>query len=162
MDRHTTSNTKVLELEATHSAGNNVNDNAHKILRLIIYISCIAGFVHNSYAIFKVFVSDPTIISTKVLKSSSRTLELPTILICNDTAFKTPNMKTDYAGYKNNTLSLDDFLVDIVFVKDLGQSIFDSKPKSIKENVKELSTAFYGTCFLIREKLQVIHRTPNM
>jgi hypothetical protein len=82
-------------------------------------------------------------------------LEFPSILICNEHAFKKPAVVTDYEGYKNNTLSLDDFLVDMKFGKNLGGAVLDAKLRSIKGHVQEVLTAFHGTCFLSQEKLQV-------
>ena len=109
----------------------------------------------NSYAIFQGFLTNPTIISTKVVKSPSRLLEFPSLLICNEHAFKNPDVVTDYAGYKNNTMGLDDFLVDMKLGRNVGATVLDAKLHSIKENVKEVPTAYLGTCFLSQEKLQV-------
>ena len=64
-------------------------------------------------------------------------------------------MITDYHGYKNNTLSLDEFLVDIKFGKNVGQAALNATLKSIKRSMKDILTAFHGTCFLSQEKLQV-------
>lgn len=126
------------------------------ILQFIIIISCVILFVLNSYAIFIEFIRDPTIISTKVEKSPDRSLQYPLILICNESAFKEPVMSTDIDGYRNDTMALEDFLIDIITVKNAGQAILDVKPRSIKQNIEELFTAFHGTCFLVREKIKVI------
>ena len=146
---------KLTPTEKKDSRGKNVEDRIYTALRFTIYLVCIALFVLNSYAIFIVFINNPTIISTRVSKFPNRMLEFPSILICNDSAFKEPAMHTDYYGYKNNTLSLDDFLVDIVFAKDIGKAILDATTRSIKGSMQEILTAFHGTCFLNSEKLQV-------
>ena len=120
----------------------------------------------NSYAIFQDFLSNPIIISAKVNKSPTRSLEFPSILMCNEQAFKNPDMVTDYEGYKNNTIDLDEFLLFINLIKNsVGanmetnkqamEKLFDVKLKPIKENVQEVLTAFHGICFLIQEKQKV-------
>ena len=135
--------------------GKNVEDHFYFLLNVMAYLTCIICFVMNSYAVFQGFLSNPTIISTKVIKSPKGTLEFPSILICNETAFKVPVMVTDYYGYKNNTLSLDDFLVDIKMARNVKESILNTKLVSLKGAIKEISTMFHGTCFLYQEKLQV-------
>jgi hypothetical protein len=132
-----------------------VEDHVHFMLVLAVYITCIIFFVANSFAIFQGFLSNPTIISTKVVKSPSRLLEFPSILICNEKPFKTSGMITDYLGYKSNTLSLEEFLVDMKFGKNIGQAVLNVTLKSIKGTLQEVLTAFHGTCFLSQEKLQV-------
>ena len=77
------------------------------------------------------------------------------MLICNESAFKLPIAPTDFDGYRNNTLALNDFLIDIISVKDAGHAILEAKPTSIKESIEELFTAFHGTCFVVRQKLKV-------
>ena len=126
------------------------------IIRVIIIIVCAMLFVWNSYAIFRDFLNDKTIISTKVIKSPDRTLLFPLILICNESAFKQPIMTTDFAEYGNNTIALNDFLIDIVSLKNAGHAIIQAKPVSIKQSVEEIFTAFHGTCFLVKENIKVI------
>ena len=147
---------KLFSPEKKQFRSKNVQENFYLTLRLTVYIACIIFFVMNSYAIFRDFLSNPTIISTTVIKSPNRLLEFPSILICSEQAFKTPVMVTDYEGYKNNTISLDDFLLYINFDSNLAANVLDVTHTSIKENVTEVLTAFHGTCFLSQEKLQVI------
>ena len=135
--------------------GMNVQDHFYLMLRVLVYITCIIFFVMNSYAIFENYWSNPTIISTQVIKSPNRLLEFPSILMCNESAFRTPVMVTDYSGYKNNTMRLDDFLMDMKFGRDLGKAVLKAQLKSIKGNIQEVLTAFHGTCFLSQERIQV-------
>ena len=139
-----------------------INNQVYKVFRVIVYAGCIIFFVVNSYALFIDFLNNPTLISTKVVKSSKLDKALtksPSILICNDIAYKEQILYTDYDRFRNNTLSLNDFVADVFFVKDIGSSILNAKPRSIKHNVKELFTAFHGTCFLIQEHIKVWHNT---
>ena len=135
--------------------GKNAQDQLYLMLRLLVYITCIVFFVINSYAIFRDFMSNPTIISTKVVKSPNKLLEFPSFLICNESSFKNPTLLTDYEGYKNNTMSLDDFLVEMKFGRDLGRAVLEGKLKSIKGTVQEVLTAFHGACFLSQEHTPV-------
>ena len=125
------------------------------ILRFIIIIGCVISFILNSYAIFRDFMSNPIIVSTKVLKSPDGSLLFPLIMICNESAFKQPIMATDFHGYQNNTLALNDFLIDILSLKDAGHAIIKAKPISIKHTIEELFTAFHGTCFMFRVETKV-------
>ena len=125
------------------------------ILNFLIYVFCCVSFILNSYAIFKEYWSNPTIISTKVEKSSDRLLDIPSILICNESAFKQPIVTSDLPGYKNNTLRLEEFLIDVVVSFDTQKGVLNITHQPIRDNIKTIFTAFHGTCFLIDEKLQV-------
>ena len=125
------------------------------ILRIIIIIGCVISFILNSYAIFRDFMSNPIIVSTKVLKSPDGSLLFPLIMICNESAFKQPIMATDFHGYQTNTLALNDFLIDILSLKDAGHAIIKAKPISIKHTIEELFTAFHGTCFMFKVETKV-------
>ena len=132
-------------------------DRFYSMLSVLVHIACIILFVMNSYAIFRDFMSNPTIISTKAMKSANKLIEFPSILICNESAFKTSALVTDYEGYKNNTIRLDDFLVEMKFGRDLGRAVLEAKLKSIKAKIQEVFTAFHGACFLSQERLQMYH-----
>ena len=47
-----------------------INNQVYKVFRVIVYAGCIIFFVVNSYALFIDFLNNPTLISTKVVKSS--------------------------------------------------------------------------------------------
>ena len=64
-------------------------------------------------------------------------------------------MQTEIEKYRNNTMALNDFLLDMKLVKDAAKNILGVKPKSIKENLVEVFTAYLGTCFLVQDKLKV-------
>ena len=150
------SKSKLFHIETYAERKTSQKNEISYIIQFIIIVSCVILFVFNSYAIFVEFDRDPTIISTKVEKSPDRSLQYPLILICNESAFKEPVMSTDFDGYRNNTIALDDFLIDIVTLKDAGHAISNVTAKSIKQNIEEVFTAFHGTCFLVREENKVI------
>ena len=149
------SQSKLFPIENSNGERKHGNRTLFDILRFIIVIGCAVLFALNSYAIFRDFLSNPTIISTKVLKSTDGTLAFPWILICNESSFKQPIMATDFDGYRRNTMALNDFLIDILLLYDAGESIIKAKPTSIKHSIEEIFTAFHGTCFLVKENIKV-------
>ena len=149
------SKSKLFQMDNCAERKTNRKNEISYIIQFIIIISCVILFVFNSYAIFVEFERDPTIISTKVEKSPDRSLQYPLILICNESAFKEPVMSTDFDGYRNNTMALDDFLIDIIYLENAGHAISDVEPESIKHKIEEVFTAFHGTCFLVREENKV-------
>ena len=149
------SQSKLFPIENSNGGRLHGNRTLFDILRFIIVICCVILFGLNSYAIFRDFLSDPIIISTKVSKSEDGRLAFPLILICNESSFKQPIMATDFDGYRRNTMALNDFLIDILLLYDAGESIIKAKPISIKHSIEEIFTAFHGTCFLVKEKIKV-------
>ena len=149
------SQSKLFPMENSNGGRIHGNRTLFDILRFIIVIGCVILFALNSYAIFRDFLSDPIIISSKILKSKDGTTEFPMILICNESAFKQPIMATDFDGYRRNTMALDDFLIDILLLKDAGNSIIKAKPRSLKHSIEEIFTAFHGMCFVVKENIKV-------
>ena len=147
---------KLSPIENYNGRANGKMSRGFDILRFIIVIGCVISFILNSYAIFRDFLSNPIIVSTKVLKSPDGSLPFPLIVICNESAFKQPIMTTDFDGYSNNTLALNDFLIDILTLKDAGHAVTKAKPISIKHTIEELFTAHHGTCFRFNVKTKVI------
>ena len=134
---------------------------ACKVLKLVTYVICLLGFFVNSFAIFQTFASDTTIKSTRVVPAPDRVLEAPILLICNSTPYKEPKLYTSLDAFKNNTMKRDDFIVDALVVQNGAQGVLSYKPRSIKENVKEIATMFHGTCITIDSKIQVV-RSMNI
>ena len=125
------------------------------VLKITIYVICIILFVFNSFAIFTDFLANPTILSTKVSQSPGGLLDLPTILLCDDTTFNDGNQEASSFGNSNGTLILEDFLPAAFVVTGAGQGLSTSKGYSIRENFREIATAFHGSCFIGPEKLNV-------
>ena len=132
-----------------------INSKLHLLIKISVYGVCFLFFGMNTYAIFLEFWHNPTILSTKVYKPDNRMFPAPAILICNDTAFKEPVLYTDYYGFRNNTLRMEDVIIDVLVVREIAKSILNAKPSSIIDGVKEISTAFHGTCYQSHENLQV-------
>ena len=134
---------------------NEINDKVHWLVRLSVYGACIFFFVVNTFAIFLNFSSNPTILSTMVYEPQGGIFNVPSILICNEEEFKEPGLYTDYAQFRNNTLRLEDALVDVLVVRDISKGFVNAKPTSIIGGVKAIPTAFHGTCYQSHENLQV-------
>ena len=128
---------------------------SYSVLRVGIYLICIVCFVLNSFAIFKDYLINPTIISTKISKTTGGLLDFPTILICNDTVDKDTATENEFSGNFSDNLKLEDLLIDIHFLKDAGHDFLKANSSSIKQNFKKLFTAFHGGCFISREKFKV-------
>ena len=132
------------------------HESACKVLKLVTYVTCLLGFSLNSLAIFQTFASNTTIKSTRVVPAPDGVLEAPILLICNSTPYKEPKLYTSLDAFKNNTMKKDDFIVDALVVQNGSQGVLSYKPRSIKENVKEIATMFHGTCITIDSKIQVV------
>ena len=135
----------------------NLYGSGNNFFKFLIYVFCCVSFFLNSYAIFKEYWSNPTIVSTKIEMSLDRKIDMPSILICNETGFKDSIVTTDYQKYKNNTINLNDFLIDVVVSYDTQKEVLNITLEPIRDNIKTIFTAFHGTCFLIEENIKVLN-----
>ena len=127
-----------------------------KIIKLMTYLFCFSLFIANSFAIFQNFASDIKIRSTKVMPSPDGVLESPTLLLCNSSAYKEAIIPNTFEDYKNQTMTLNDFLVDAFMIKQQKEGILSYQPISIKQHFKEIVTMFRGTCILLDKRFKVI------
>ena len=153
---------KNKDLGAFKKFSNIENDNDKqttiwKIVQFLIYSVCLVLFFASSWATFLNFSSNVKIRSTKVVTSPGDVLESPTLVVCNSSAFKQPKLPTTLAGYKNNTMSLSEFLVDAYIVTDTRAGILSFQPSLITDTVKEVTTMFHGTCIMIEKRFQVTY-----
>ena len=140
---------------------NEINDKVHWLVRLSVYGACIFFFVVNTYAIFINFSSNPTILSSMVYEPEGGIFDAPSMLICSEEAFEEPGLYTDYAEFRNNTLRMEDAILDVLVIRDISKGILNAKPISILGGVKAIPTAFHGTCYQSHENLQVNHLVIN-
>ena len=87
--------------------------------------------------------------------------DAPSMLICSEEAFEEPGLYTDYAEFRNNTLRMEDAILDVLVIRDISKGILNAKPISILGGVKAIPTAFHGTCYQSHENLQVNHLVIN-
>ena len=140
---------------------NEINDKIHWLVRLSVYGACIFFFVVNTYAIFINFSSNPTILSSMVYEPEGGIFDAPSMLICSEEAFEEPGLYTDYAEFRNNTLRMEDAILDVLVIRDISKGILNAKPISILGGVRAIPTAFHGTCYQSHENLQVNHLVIN-
>ena len=132
------------------------NKASFPLLKITIYVICIILFGLNSFAIFTDFLANPTILSTKVNQSPGGILDLPTILLCDDSTFNNEkNQETNTYGNNNDSMKLEDFLPAAFVLNGVGQDISNIPYYSIREDFREIVTAFHGSCFIGPEKLNV-------
>ena len=140
---------------------NEINDKIHWLVRLSVYGACIFFFVVNTYAIFINFSSNPTILSSMVYEPEGGIFDAPSMVICSEEAFEEPGLYTDYAEFRNNTLRMEDAILDVLVIRDISKGILNAKPISILGGVRAIPTAFHGTCYQSHENLQVNHLVIN-
>ena len=109
----------------------------YKIFKIFTFAVCLTAFLWNSFVIINEFVEDKTIISSDIIEKDL--LQLPTIVICNASAYKSKEIKSfSLENYLNNTIKLTDFLVS---VRDLGNNDGDAVCINNEKNGIELYTA---------------------
>ena len=87
------------------------------VAKTFMFTLCAAGFIANSYIIFENFVEDKTIVSQNVQENEK--LFFPCIIICGQ--YKEPVNEYgdfDVGIYANNTASLDDILIHVIYFGD--------------------------------------------
>ena len=134
-----------------------VKDRICKVFEFMSFIVCFIGFSVFSYQIFDNFAKGTTLISTSVIKSANGLLEFPIILLCNSSAYKEQTLNTTLDGYKRNTMSLKDAVIDAFLVtRDPDAGVLDNKLISIMEKAKEVLTMTHGTCIIFDLKIKVL------
>ena len=128
---------------------------SYSVMRIGIHCICIVFFGLNSFAVFRDYLTNPTIISTKISKAFGGLLDFPTILICEESTDKNTTAEDDFSGNISSNSKLDDLVIDMLVLKNAEHNLLEAKSYSIKENFQKLLTAFHGTCFINRRKFKV-------
>ena len=120
--------------------------------KTIAFAFCLAGFVSNSFMIFKQFIGKKTITSQDIKHDNK--LAVPSFTLCSLSGYKEKII--DYHGltlknYHNNTLELDETLISIN-----GMAIKDRRHNSKLWDVKTTYSAFKGRCHTIGYKFKVL------
>ena len=117
---------------------------------------CLVGFSLTSFWVFVNFINCTTLVSTTVVPSPDESLELPILFICNSSAYKEQILDTSLNGFKNNTMRLEDVLIDAFEVfRDPGGGILDNNIASVNHKAKEILTLTHGTCIIFDLKVKV-------
>lgn len=141
---------------ATKGSGVDSNKKACQYSKWLCFIVCLFVFIFSNHKLFNKFSENNTVLSTKSIHPPDNLLELPAVLICSENAFKTPVLYTDPGSYKQNTMDLDDFLIDALFFEQLSLVNPNKRPKSMRDHFKEVETFFHGTCYLINNKTKAM------
>lgn len=121
---------------------------AYTILRIITVIICVTCFFYTSYVTLDAYINAKTVVSNDIAVSES--LMSPNILLCNATSFKRRILNTEIYEYQNNSLMMQDFLSEAVFIKTTRENSRDIyNATTIKDKISAVPTAFHGNCFLI-------------
>ena len=119
------------------------------VLKLITFIACAIGFLEISWHLLMDFSSGSTIVSSNYIKMNpDETLLSPTILICNQTGFKSSEINTNLEDYLNNTIDADDLFIDMGFVNQNYMPLIIHKIRSIY-------TPYKGRCFVFEPSIKV-------
>ena len=122
-----------------------------KFLKTTIGMLCLVGFFFNSFIIFKQFIENETVTSSKLQKNSK--LFLPSVTICGFNGYKrVAQSYSDFSmeNYINNTISLNEIL--------LGKMNHDDTNDTIaKWKVTTTYSAYRGRCYTIEYIKQVFN-----
>ena len=127
-----------------------------QVIKVTSYIVCLSLFTLTSFSIFQSYLDHTTIKSTKVVKSPNDVLELPTLLLCNSSAYKEQALPTSMISYRNNTMKMKDVLVQAYHIANTTTGLFNYRPSPIMDDVNEIATIFHGACVIFNQRLQVI------
>ena len=129
-------------------------------LKMTLMLMCFVGFFFNSFIIFKQFIGNETVTSTKI--HENKELYLPSITLCGFSGFK--RIVDDYSDLKlenfvNNTIELSEILITAF---DTEQNSID--PKDVLEHngnktnpwkIRTTFSAYRGRCYTIEYRKKV-------
>ena len=129
-------------------------------LKMTLMLMCFVGFFFNSFIIFKQFIGNETVTSTKI--HENKELYLPSITLCGFSGFK--RIVDDYSDLKlenfvNNTIELSEILITAF---DNENNSID--PKDVLEhNVNQTNpwkilttfSAYRGRCYTLEYRKKV-------
>ena len=116
------------------------------VLKAATFFICVAGFVGNSFMIFKQFISKQTITSQDVQKNDE--LVLPSFTMCSLSAFKEKMNKyrdVELDNFHNKTLELDEILL---WVEDM--TIDELRENTTTWEITATYGPYKGRCYTIR------------
>lgn len=130
------------------------------ILKAVTVITCIIGFAFNSWATIDQFRRGATLVSTHWTYVDDG-ITIPAITVCNATGFKDPTLyHSTYEDYDRNTMSLEDFFVNLT-MQALNELHEDNKaPTSYR--VETIYTVHFGRCYTFYIKGKVLHQIRSV
>ena len=145
------------------SRGNSCNSPKNiylRSLKLTLMLVCFVGFFFNSFIIFKQFIGNETVTSTKILKNKE--LYLPSITLCGFSGFR--RIVDDYSdlkleNYVKNTIELNEILIKAFDTEHNSIEHKDILMHSVNEsNVLRIITtfsAYRGRCYTLEYRKKV-------
>ena len=119
-------------------------------IKFLAITSCAIGFLIISWQLFKDFSTGSTIVSSNYVKmTSDETLQAPSVLICNQTGFKSSKISTNLEDYLNETLDPKDLFYDLGFMNQ------DNRPLTM-EKIRSIYTPYKGRCFVFEPTVRVM------
>ena len=120
------------------------------LIKFLAITACAIGFLIISWQLFKDFSTGSTIVSSNYVKMfSDETLQSPSVLICNQTGFKSSKISTNMEDYLNETLDPKDLFYDLGFMNQ------DNRPL-IMEKIRSIYTPYKGRCFVFEPTVRVM------
>ena len=133
------------------------------ILKAIVMLLCLFGFIANSFIIFKQFIGKETVTSYKIQDSSE--LRLPSVTLCGYSGFKRIVKSYDdlkHDRYINNTIDVNEILMEVIdndnnsitapYSMTFEGPIYD---KSRNWKIKTTYSAYRGRCYTIEYRKKV-------
>ena len=118
-------------------------------IKFLAITSCTIGFLIISWQLFKDFSSGSTIVSSNYVKmTADETLQSPSVLICNQTGFKSSKISTNLEDYLNETLDAKDLFYDLGFMNQ------DNRPLTM-EKIRSIYTPYKGRCYVFEPAVRV-------
>ena len=119
------------------------------LIKFVAITSCAIGFLIISWQLFKDFSTGSTIVSSNYVKMSpDETLQSPSVLICNQTGFKSSKISTNLEDYLNETLDPKDLFYDLGFMNQ------DNRPLIMKK-IRSIYTPYKGRCYVFEPSVRV-------
>ena len=156
-------NGTIEDKDVNISRGNSCNSRKQILLRslkMTLMLMCFVGFFFNSFIIFKQFIGNETVTSTKI--HENKELYLPSITLCGFSGFK--RIVDDYSdlkleNYVKNTIELNEILITAFDYDHNSINPKDLLVRRVNEsNVWRIITtfsAYRGRCYTIEYRKKV-------
>ena len=131
-------------------------NNVWYAIKIVTFMICLAGFVANSFMIFKQFLGKQTITSQDLQHNEE--LVLPSFTICSLSGYRekiTKHEDLKLNNYLNKTLNLDEILISVI-TKDSEMTIEQLIENKTFWEVTTTYTRNKGRCHTIRYTNKVL------
>ena len=126
-------------------------------IKIVTFMICLAGFVANTFMIFKQFIGKQTITSHDL--QHNKELAFPSFTICSHNVYKEKVTKTQDLAlnyYLNNTVEIEEILIS-VSTGDTDWTIEQLIKDKTFWDVTTTYSIYKGRCHTIRYKKKVLY-----